>query len=239
MPASLPTDTFVTKPALVNALDSRANARLGAPISIALATALMLPTAALAAPPDAAEAETAAPPAAPKPPRIDGGYYGGSLPFTFGYKRIQAFDTPAPFIGGGAGFRAGDAVFDWMTLGFEVDMLIGNSSLGQRETGGQLLIDFGFYPRPKTPWSIRTAFGFGAASVRDADGTPSGYGGAAFRVATRYEFFPRVMKYRPTKGGGFGIGPELGWAGATPAARGRPMANTFFVGLSSTFYFGS
>mgnify|MGYP002140834198 CR=1 FL=1 len=35
------------------------------------------------------------------------------------------------------------------------------------------------------------------------------------------------------------LGPELGWLGFTPAAAGRPMSNTIYIGLFMGFYFGS
>jgi hypothetical protein len=148
------------------------------------------------------------------------------------------FETPDPFVGGGAGFRAGDVVLDWMSIGFEVDVLVGSAPSGYREAGGQLLIDLGFYPLDKRRWSIHGAFGFGAASVRDADGTASGFGGGAFRLATRYEFFPGASKYRPRTGGGMGIGPELGFLSNPPGRAGGPMSNTLYLALSFTWYRG-
>ncbi|MCA9661146.1 MAG: hypothetical protein KC486_22585, partial [Myxococcales bacterium] len=83
-------------------------------------------------------------------------------------------------------------------------------------------------------------FGVGGGAVRE-DGVEgrSGFGGAAFKAAARYEFFPLAKRLRPRRGGGFGLGPELGWIGFTPAAAGRPMSNTLYLGLATTYYFGS
>ena len=53
------------------------------------------------------------------------------------------------------------------------------------------------------------------------------------------EFFPLAAKRRPDRGGGWAIGPELGWLGATPAAKGQPFVHTVLLGLSTSIYFGS
>jgi hypothetical protein len=93
---------------------------------------------------------------------------------------------------------------------------------------------------PKRPLSLHVGFGIGGGAIRE-DGVEGrkGYGGAAFKAAVRYEFFPLAKSFRPKRGGGFGLGPEVGWLGFTPAAAGRPMSNTVYLGLTTTYYFGS
>ena len=66
-----------------------------------------------------------------------------------------------------------------------------------------------------------------------------GFGGALFKASLRYEFFPLAPRKRPDRGGGWAIGPELGWLGATPAGPGQPFVNTILLGVSTSFYFGS
>ena len=110
----------------------------------------------------------------------------------------------------------------------------------QRQISGAFLVDFGFYPAPKIPLSLRAGFGAGGGAVRE-QGRPkrSGFGGAVFTAAIRYEIFPLAAKRRPKRGGGFALGPELGWIGYMPAAKGRPMEQTVYLGLFMGFYFGS
>ncbi len=177
------------------------------------------------------------------PPRVDGGYLHiialGGLTWT----RVQRFDTPKPLGGFGGGLRVGEAVLPWMTLGLQ---LVGSLGYGvhrgalQRVGQGALLIDIGVLPIPKIPLSFRFGLGVGGGAVREENvGGRSGYGGAAFSGAIRYEFFPRAYRYRPNRGGGWMIAPEIGWLGLPPAAKGRPMANTLYVGFVFGFYFGS
>ena len=105
---------------------------------------------------------------------------------------------------------------------------------------GAFLVDFGFYPTKKAPLSLRAGFGAGGGAVREAGREKrSGFGGAVFTAAVRYEFFPFAAKKRKNRGGGFSLGPELGWIGFLPAAKGRPMSNTVYLGLFVGFYFGS
>jgi hypothetical protein len=105
---------------------------------------------------------------------------------------------------------------------------------------GALLVEFGFVPVKRYPLSIRTGFGFGGGAVTEQGiARRFGYGGALFKGSLRYEFFPLAERKRPDRGGGWAIGPELGWLGATPAGKGQPFVNTILLGLSTSFYFGS
>lgn len=196
-----------------------------------------------AAPPPAPEA---APPAvaATRPPRIDGPYVGLLATGSVGAVRVNNLATDGAFAGWGVHGRVGQMVLPWLGIGlFGGGGISYRSAPGARQTlrGGGLMVEFSFVPVPKIlPLTLRASFGFGAGAVREEgrDGR-AGYGGAQFGAAVRYDFFPGIKRYRATKGGGFGIGPELGWIGATPAAAGRPMSHTMYLGLSSTFYFGS
>ena len=53
-----------------------------------------------------------------------------------------------------------------------------------------------------------------------------------------YEFFPQAERKRPKRPGGWVVGPELGWRGFTPAAKGRPMSNTLLLGIWFGYYWG-
>jgi hypothetical protein len=181
---------------------------------------------------------------AQKPPRIDGPYLGLVMYGGISAIRVNEFSTPGAFGIGGGYIRFGQMVFPWLGLGLQGG---GNGGVGQgtdvQQTVGQgaLLVDFTFVPAPKRVQglSLRASFGFGGGAVRrDGIDGRSGFGGAFFGAGARYEFFPGASRYRATKGGGFGLGPEIAWLGATPAARGRPMANTVYLGLAMTFYFG-
>ncbi|MCR9165445.1 MAG: hypothetical protein ACE37F_11895 [Nannocystaceae bacterium] len=228
-------------------------------IGIAVGAALLaLPSAAQAAQPettvetaveasDAAsaddDADTGGIPAQ-TPPRLSGPYLGLSLMGTVTGARVNRFGTDAPFAGGGGFLRFGQFVLPWFGLGLSVGGTGGVASdQGARQSLGQggLLVDFEFVPAPRRVrgLSLRTSFGFGGGAITE-EGLQgrSGYGGALFGAGVRYAFFPGIERYRSTKAGGFGIGPELGWLGFTPAAAGRPMSNTFYAGLSLAFYFG-
>src|SRR5690606_3250770 len=194
------------------------------------------------APPTTSEA--AAPPTPPRPPRIDGVYLGLTVAGTVGTVRVNNIDTPGAFGGWMLHGRVGQMVLPWLGLGLQGGGGISyRSAPGARQTlrQGGVMADFNFVPAPdRLALSLRASFGFGAGAVREEGRTNRrGFGGSLFAAAIRYEFFPGVQHYRATRGGGFGIGPELGWIGATPAAAGRPMANTFYLGVSSSFYFGS
>jgi hypothetical protein len=67
----------------------------------------------------------------------------------------------------------------------------------------------------------------------------SGFGGAVFTGAVRYEIFPLAARKRPRRGGGFSARPRARLDRLHPAAAGRPMSNTIYVGLFMGFYFGS
>lgn len=243
---------------VVHAPDVRAAPYIGVALGAAL---LALPSSAEAAPADAGleansdgssdggaveddagSADEAV--AAQKPPRLSGPYLGLSLLGTVTGARVNSFGTDAPFAGGGGFLRFGQFVLPWFGLGLSVGGTGGVASdEGARQSLGQggLLVDFEFVPAPKRVGglSLRTSFGFGGGAITEEgiEGR-SGYGGALFGAGLRYAFFPGAQRYRATKAGGFGIGPELGWLGFTPAAAGRPMSNTFYAGLSMAFYFG-
>lgn len=178
------------------------------------------------------------------PPRVDGPYVGATAFGTLGFTRVRDLDTPGPFGGFGGTARVGDAVLPWMTIGLQLlgGLGYGDSPEGAGQRVGQAAFggELGFLPLRKHPLSIRVGFAIGGGAVRE-DGTSgrSGFGGAVFTGSVRYEFFPGAAVRRPNRGGGFGLGPELGWIGATPADRGGPMANTIYTGLAMTFYFGS
>ncbi len=181
---------------------------------------------------------------APRPPRIDGPYLGGTVFGGIALARVNDFPTDGAFTAFGATLSVGQMVFPWLGLGLHGGGGGAVSSQdGARQSMGQgyLGIEFKFVPLPKRlPLSLRAAFGFGGGAVRQAGITArSGYGGAQFGAGVRYEWFPWANKRRPAKGGGFGLGPELGWIGFTPAAPDRPMSNTIYLALATTFYFGS
>jgi hypothetical protein len=201
--------------------------------------AALAPCTVFAAPSD--EGETA--PIPSTPPRVDGPWIGvvghGALAFT----RVDNLATPGAFGGFGGALRGGQMVLPWFGLGLQVGGAVAvrsEAQARQRAWMGTLLVDLQFVPIPKIPLSLRTSFGFGGGAVREAGVLDrEGFGGAMFSGAIRYELFPGVTRYRPDRGGGFGLGPELGWVGATPAAAGRPLANFVYLGLSGNFYFGS
>ncbi|MBL9100016.1 MAG: hypothetical protein JNL82_03605 [Myxococcales bacterium] len=193
----------------------------------------------------AADTTAAAPPvaAAPvRPPRVDGPYIGATLTFSESFARVNDFPTPNPFSGTTTGLRFGQAVFPWMTIGLQVTGTFAYrfADPQQRLFQGAGLVDFGFLPVPRIPLSLRVGFGAGGGAVREAGvAARSGFGGAVFTGSVRYEIFPLAARKRPKRGGGFALGPELGWVGFTPAAKGRPMSNTVYLGLFMGFYFGS
>lgn len=177
-----------------------------------------------------------------RPPRVDGPYFGGTIAAGGTFARVNNFPTPDPLSGGTASLRVGQAIYPWMTIGLEVTGSLAKrfADPSQRVLQGAVLIDFGFLPVPRIPLSLHVGFGAGGGAVRQADRTArSGFGGAVFTGAVRYEIFPLAARKRPRRGGGFSLGPELGWLGFTPAAAGRPMSNTIYIGLFMGFYFGS
>lgn len=192
-----------------------------------------------------AEAEATEPAAAPRPPRIDGTYLGGTMLAGIGLIRVNDFDTPGAFAAFGGSFTVGQMVFPWLGLGLHGGGGGGvhsKDAVRQKLGQGHLGVQFKFVPLPKrrVPLSLLASFGFGGGAVRQEGlAKRSGFGGAQFGAAVRYELFPWAARRRPYRGGGFGLGPELGWVGFTPAAAGRPMSNVFYLALSATFYFGS
>jgi len=174
-----------------------------------------------------------------RPPRVDGPYVGVLAIGTANFASVIGLVTPAPMLGGGGFVQAGDAVLPWLSIGVAAGGQRGAFGK-QRISEGALLVEFGFIPLRRYPLSIRAGFGFGGGAVRE-DGVDRrfGFGGALFKGSLRYEFFPLAANKRPDRGGGWAIGPELGWLGATPAARGQPFVNTLMLGVSTSFYFGS
>ncbi|MEX1367219.1 MAG: hypothetical protein AB1Z98_29100 [Nannocystaceae bacterium] len=192
---------------------------------------------------DSTDAETE-PVDAPSPPRIDGVYLGGTVFGGIGILRVNDLVTGTPFATFGGTITVGQMVFPWLGLGLHGGGGGGvRSEEGARQTLGQGYVgmDFKFVPAPqRLPLSLRASFGFGGGAVRQEGITNrSGFGGAQFGAGIRYELFPFAKRFRPYRGGGLGLGPELGWIGFTPAAAGRPMSNVIYLALSTTFYFGS
>lgn len=175
------------------------------------------------------------------PPRIDGFYLGGAFHTGTGFVRVENFETDA-FFGGGGNVNVGAAVLPWMTIGFEGRGAHYFNGLGQTLFQGGMIAEAGFYPIARRPLSIRTGVGFGLAFARDESQIPEkrrgGLGFPQFLGSLRYEFFPGAARRRPYRGGGFTLGPEIGWRGWTPSKRGRPMANTVFIGLWIGWYRG-
>lgn len=201
------------------------------------------PTAAAKAEPATTDGEPASP--APRPPRIDGTYLGGTILAGVGLIRVNGFETPGAFASFGGSFTVGQMVFPWLGLGLHAGGGGGvhsKDAVRQKLGQGHLGVQFKFVPLPKrrVPLSLLASFGFGGGAVtQEGIAKRSGYGGAQFGAAVRYELFPWAARRRPYRGGGFGLGPELGWVGFTPAAAGRPLSNVFYLALSATFYFGS
>ncbi len=178
----------------------------------------------------------------PLPPRVDGPWVGFVAHPTIGLVRVRDLNTDGAFAGAGGAVSVGETVLPWLGIGLQIGgayAVRSEQGVRQQLGHGALMVDFRFLPVPRVPLSVRTSFGLGGGAVTQA-GVPgrSGYGGAVFGGAVRYEIFPGVARYRPHRAGGFGLGPELGWIGATPTKPGRPMANLFYLGLSGTFYFG-
>jgi hypothetical protein len=196
------------------------------------------PAAPVAAPTDEASDEP------PFVPRIDGPYVGAVLFSGITFARVNDLDTDGAFAAFGGTLRFGEMVLPWLGLGLQIGGSGGvRSSDAVRQGLGQglLAVDVDFVPAPKrVNLQLRTSFGFGGGAIRQVGvAGRAGFGGAMFGAAVRYEWFPWAKKSRPYRGGGFGLGPELGWIGFTPAAAGRPMSNTIYLALTTTFYFGS
>lgn len=243
-PCSLPPRTRHAIAALVLLAASPAAAASPAPAAAATSPAAPAATPVTSASPAPAAPTTGALAGTPasKPPRVDGPYIGGTIAAGGSFTRVNNFPTPDPLSGGTASLRVGQAIYPWMTIGLEVagSYALRAADPRQRLWQGAVLIDFGFLPVPRIPLSLHVGFGAGGGAVRQAGRSArSGFGGAAFTGAVRYEIFPLAARKRPRRGGGFSLGPELGWLGFTPAAAGRPMSNTIYIGLFMGFYFGS
>jgi hypothetical protein len=174
-------------------------------------------------------------------PRISGTYFGMTLwpGLAWAYSpNLDDIDQSGVIAGGGGALRLGQAVFPWMTIGLDAS---GGFYWNRHAffTKGGLLVELGFYPVPRYPLSLRGGFGFGAGLILDdrAD-EKGGVGGPRFMGSVRYEFFPHAERKRPRKPGGWVVGPEIGWRGFTPAAKGRPMSNTILLGVWFGYYWG-
>ncbi len=239
-PTTAPTST---SPAPTTAPASTSPAPTTAPASTSPATATPTSAATPATTPATASkpaAEIRTP--ASKPPRVDGPYIGGMVGGGGSFARVNNFETPDPMPGGSLALRFGQAIYPWMTIGLGITGTLARrfAEPSQRLLQGAVLVDFGFLPVPRIPLSLHVGFGAGGGAVREAGRSArSGFGGAVFTGAVRYEIFPLAARKRPRRGGGFSLGPELGWLGFTPAAKGRPMSNTVYLGLFMGFYFGS
>jgi hypothetical protein len=175
-----------------------------------------------------------------QPPRISGTYFGmtiwPALAWAHSPNLPVAHGMALP--GGGGSLRLGQAVFPWMTIGLDAS---GGFYFGQHTffMKGGLLVELGFYPVPRYPFSFRGGFGFGAGLITDdRSDERGGVGGPRFMGSVRYEFFPNAERKRPTRAGGWVLGPELGWRGFTPAAKDRPMSNTLLLGIWFGYYWG-
>jgi hypothetical protein len=223
-----------------HALPVRARSSALSPFAAA-SLSLFAPELARAAEPPTAEVEQPeSPPAPSKPPRISGTYLGMTVwtGTSWAYSPNLEVDQSRMIPGGGGALRLGQAVFPWMTLGIDAS----GGFYFNRDTfftNGGLLVELGFYPVPRYPFSFRTGFGFGIGLILD-DRTEvkGGVGGPQFMGGVRYEFFPQADRKRPHKAGGWAVGPELAWRGFTPAGPDRPMSNTILLGLWFGFYWG-
>lgn len=175
-----------------------------------------------------------------RPPRISGTYLGMTIwpALSWAFSPNLEIDQSAVLPGGGGALRLGQAVFPWMTIGVDAS---GGFYFNEHTffTKGGLLIELGFYPVPRYPFSIRGGFGFGAGLIIDDRAEEfGGVGGPRFMGSLRYEFFPQAERKRPKRAGGWVVGPELGWRGFTPANQGRPMSNTLLLGVWFGYYWG-
>ena len=205
-----------------------------------LGLGLLLPRLGAAAePPTPAEPEPA-PKLASKPPRISGTYLGMTVwpGLSWAFSPNLEIDQSRVIPGGGGALRLGQAVLPWMTIGVDAS----GGFYFNRDTfftEGGLLVELGFYPVPRYPFSFRGGFGFGAGLILDDRvEVKGGVGGPKFMGGVRYEFFPQADRKRPHKAGGWAVGPELAWRGFTPAGKGQPMSNTVLLGIWFGFYWG-
>ena len=177
-----------------------------------------------------------------EPPRISGVYLGMTIwpALSWAFSPNLEIDQSAVLPGGGGALRLGQAVFPWLTIGVDAS----GGFYFNRDTfftKGGLLIEFGFYPVPRYPFSFRAGFGFGAGLIIDDRSEDfGGVGGPRFMGSIRYEFFPQAERKRPKRPGGWVVGPELGWRGFTPAGANpnRPMSNTLLLGIWFGYYWG-
>ena len=214
------------------------NVRVAPCIGVALGAALFaLPSTAQAAPSEAGADVDAANDddeavAAQKPPRLSGPYLGLSLMGTVTGARVNRFGTDTPFAGGGGFLRFGQFVLPWFGLGLSV----GGTGASPRTRAPAMSLSAravcsstsSSSPHPSA--SRASASAPASASVAERSPKKASRAAAATAVPLRrrhpLRLLPRRQRYRATKAGGFGIGPELGWLGFTPAAGRRPMSNT-------------
>lgn len=88
-------------------------------------------------------------------------------------------------------FRVGDAFFEWLALGFQVDMTSGKISDKTVTAGMALLLDATFYPIAGL--GIRPSVGLGFSYASGEQEFEFGFGGpGTFSLALTYEF--RIMR---------------------------------------------
>lgn len=172
------------------------------------------------------------------PPRVDGAYINLTSFGSASFARLIDFRAQSPFGTGGLLLRAGQTVYSWMSLGLTFSGQLGANASQQLRLFA-LLAEFDFYPIPQRAFSIRIGAGAGGGRATESGREDEpGLFGAAFMAALRYEWFPGADRRRPMRGGGFAIGPELGWLGFTPAGSGQSMVQGVYLGLSIGPYFG-
>jgi hypothetical protein len=128
-----------------------------------------------------------------------------------------------------------------MSLGLQLlgQLSWANPGAQQRLGVAGLMMDLGFFPVRHRGLVLRGSFGFGGGGVREEGRSGrKGFGGPLFGVGAGWTFFPGAARRRPARGGGLGLGPEVSYLVATPAAAGRPMTHALWVGLVVTMYFG-
>ncbi len=194
------------------------------------------PAGEAAAAPAAAAAENA-----PRAPRISGWFVRADLDAAVAFSRVRDLETPRPHAGPAGSLAVGQVVTPWLALGLRVWGHLGWANPGamQRLGQGAVLLDGTFRPIPRANLLLRTSLGVGGGAVRESgrEGR-AGFGGPIFALDLSYAFFPGARRYRPDRAGGFFLAPHVGYLVATPAARGRPMAQSVITGLAIGFYFG-
>ncbi len=189
----------------------------------------------------AAPVATAGDGAPPRVPRVSGWFMRADLDAAVAFARVRDLDTPRPHMGPAGSLAVGQVVTPWLALGLRVWGQLGWANPGARQRLGQgaVLLDGTFRPLPRKNLLLRTSLGVGGGAVREAGRKGrAGFGGPVFALDVSYAFFPGVRRYRPYRAGGFFLAPHVGYVVATPAAKGRPMAQSVVAGLAVGFYFG-